>query len=115
MSKKHFDEYFNQVVSDYKEMLDTIKDLEEECNKGLVHPDKVEQMKELIKPLKNNYMTLSWVMYLLNQPNRKQKKKKYEQVQLPVITKIDPDKERSPESIHQENLDTITSLKDSFN
>lgn len=115
MSKKHFDEYFNSVVHDYKEMLDCIRDLEEECTKGLVDPDRVEQMKELIKPLKNNYMTLSWVMYLLNQPNKKKKKKKYEQVNLPIMNKIDPHKEKDPKAIHKENEAVIEELKTLFN
>ena len=114
MSKKHVDEYFNKVVHDYKEMLDTIHELEEECSKGLVDPDKVEQMKELIKPLKNNYMTLSWIMYLFNQPNKKQKKRKYEQVQLPIMNNIDPKNERHPEAIHEENKKVINELKDIF-
>jgi len=115
MSKKHFDEYFYNVCNDYAEMLNTIHDLEEECNKGLISPERLDQMKELIQPLKNNYMTLSWVRYLLNQPNRKQKKKKYEQVQLPIMNKIDPNKERTPEAIYNENKETINNLKNIFN
>lgn len=115
MSKKHFNNYFNSVAENYKEMLETLHELEEECNKGLVDPDKVNQMEELIAPLKNNYMTLSWVMYLLNQPNREIKKKKYERVALPQMNKIDPNRERSPEAIIKENKQTIDNLKITFN
>ena len=114
MSKKHFDEYFNSVVANYKEMLDTIHELEEECNKGLVDPDKLENMKELVKPLKENYLTLSWVMYLLNQPNKAKKKRTYERVALPQMDKIDPEKERHPDAIIKENKETIENIKTMF-
>ena len=114
MSKRHLDEYFNKIVTDYKEMLDTIKELEEECNKGLVHPDKLEQIKEAVKPLKENYMTLSWVMFLLNKPNRKNKSKRYEESEKNKMKKIDPKKERSPESVFKENKETIENIKNIF-
>ena len=111
MAKRHVDEYFNHIVSDYKEMLDTLHDLEKECNEGLVSPDNLEQMKQMIIPLKNNYMTISWIMYLLNMPNKEKKRRKYEQVQLPIMNEIDPNKERTLESITEEDKEIIEKLK----
>lgn len=110
MSKKHVDEYFNSVVSNYKEMLDALHDLEEECSTGLVDPDMVEQMKTMIKPIKENYMTLSWIMFLFNMPNKKEKKKKYEKEMNPLMRKIDPNKTYTPENILKNNKETIKDL-----
>lgn len=114
MSKKHVDEYFNKIVADYKEMLDTLKDMEEECSNGLIHPDKIEQMKQIIIPLRDNYMTLSWIMFLLNKPAKKQKQKKYEHMLENKMNDIDPDKTRTPNAIHNENKDIIDQLKNSL-
>ena len=114
MSKKHFDEYFNSVVNDYKEMVDTIHELELECSQGLVDPDRVEQMKALVEPIKQNYMTLSWVMFLLNKPNKKKKEKKYNKMLINKIDLIDPNKERSPEAIKEMNKNYIKTLKNVY-
>ena len=46
MSIKHVKEYYDSVYQDYHEMVQTLKDMEEECNKGLVAPEKVEQLKK---------------------------------------------------------------------
>ncbi len=75
MAKRHVVDYFNKVADQYKDMLLELKDFEEECNKGLVEPEIFDNYKKIIEPLKNNYMTWSYVMYLLNLPNRESKVK----------------------------------------
>ena len=70
MSKRHVEDYFNKVADQYKEMLNELKDFEKECSDGLVEPEIFDNYKKIIEPLKNNYMTWSYVMYLLNLPNR---------------------------------------------
>ena len=77
MSKEHVNAYYQEVCQNYIEMNEAIKDMEDECNRGLVDPDKLEEMKKMIEPLKNNYMTLSYIMFLFNKPKRKKKEKKY--------------------------------------
>jgi superfamily II DNA or RNA helicase len=68
-------EYFDKVAKQYFEMLAELKDFENECNNGLIEPEKFEQFKEILQPLKNNYMMWSYAMYLLNLPNREKKVK----------------------------------------
>ena len=75
MAKRHVVDYFNKVADQYHEMLNELKDFEDECNKGLVEPEIFDNFKKIIEPLKNNYMTWSYVMYLLNLPNRESKVK----------------------------------------
>lgn len=75
MAKKHVVEYFNKVANQYKDLLNELKDFEKECNEGLVEPERFDNFKKIIEPLKNNYMTWSYVIYLLNLPNRKSKEK----------------------------------------
>ena len=75
MSKKHVIDYYNKVSQQYLEMLEALKDLESECTNNIVEPERVEQIQKMIEPLKNNYMTWSYVMYLFNLPNREKKTK----------------------------------------
>ena len=109
MSKKHFDEYYEKVCKDYKELLETLKDLEDECNRNLVSPDRLEQFKQTLQPVKLNYQTLSWIKFLLNKPNKKQKQEKYTNQQKSFLEAIG--NERSPENVLKENKTTIEKLK----
>lgn len=59
MAVKHVREYYNQVESQYNEMVKEIKDFEKEAEQGLIEPERLDQIKESIKPLMNNYQTLS--------------------------------------------------------
>lgn len=75
MAKRHVVEYFDKVAKQYSEMLAELKDFENECNNNLVEPEQFEQFKRVLEPIKNNYMMWSYVMYLLNLPNREKKVK----------------------------------------
>lgn len=77
MSVKAVKEYYNLICEQYHEMVQDIKDLEEECQNGLVEPERIERLNEQIAPLKQNYERWSFMMYLLNQPQRKEKHSKY--------------------------------------
>lgn len=78
MSRKHVQAYYDEVCATYHELMEDLKELEKEANEGMIDPDKFEQYKANIEPIKINFQRLSWIMYLLNQPNKKEKKKKYE-------------------------------------
>lgn len=108
MSKRHVDEYFNTIANQYHEMLESLREIEEECNKGLMDPDRLEQIKTMINPLKENYMRISYIMFLLNQPNREKKVKKYQEQNKKLLNNI-PKKDRL-EGIKEENQKTINNI-----
>ena len=109
MSKEHVDAYYQEVGQNYIEMNEAIKDMEDECNKGLVDPDKLEEMKKMIEPLKNNYMTLSYIMFLFNKPKRKKKEKKYIEQNKKLLSNI-PHK-NTKDGIIQQNKEVIKSIQ----
>ena len=39
-----------------------------EMKKSDIMKNKLEEMKKMVEPLKNNYMTLSYIMFLFNKP-----------------------------------------------
>ena len=64
MSKKHFDEYYKTVCNQYSEMLEALHEVEELTMQQMIGPDRLDNIKRQIEPLKNNYMTLSYVAFL---------------------------------------------------
>ena len=77
MSVKAVKQYYDQICEQYKEMMENIKDLEEECQNGIVEPERVERLQEQIAPLKQNYERWTFMMFLLNEPQRKSKRSAY--------------------------------------
>ena len=77
MAKKHFDEYFRKTQKTYYEMVDDIKELEQQCLTEMVASEKIETMKKTVEPLKNTYNLLAYVKYLMDMPINRKKQKRY--------------------------------------
>ena len=60
----------------------------------------------MIEPLKNNYMTLSYVKYLLDIPTKRSKKEKYKRQNKKVLANSKTDIE-----VRKENNQVIKSLE----
>ena len=105
MSIKHVEEYYNQICRQYQEMLDDIKDLEKECTEGIVEPERIDRLKEQIAPIKNNYERWSYMMFLLHQPNRKSKVKRYQKQNEKLLKSLS--EENSLDAVLEENNHAI--------
>ena len=103
MSKKDVDAYYKQMCLDYGELVENLKEMETLVSKELISPDRIDELKKVIEPIKNNYMRISYIMYLLDMPNRKEKKKKYMKAK-------NQDATYSLESIHKENTKILERL-----
>lgn len=77
MAVKHIKEYYGIVQKQYRQMQENLKLFEEESQNGMVDPERVANIIKSIEPLKNNYQQLSYIMYLLNLPERKRKEARY--------------------------------------
>lgn len=110
MSKEHVDAYYQEVCNQYIEMNEAIKELEDACNTGLISPDRLDEMKKTIEPLKNNYMTLSYIMFLFNKPKRKKKQKRYIEQNKQLLNKIPY--ENTENGIEEQNDNVIEKIRD---
>lgn len=110
MSRKHVDDYFNQLYSDYLEMIEALKDMEEECKNGIVSPDRVEQLKNMLEPIKINYERISYIIFLLNMPNKKEKRRWYDKQH----SKIKFNNQNTLEGVRQENKQALEDAKKSL-
>lgn len=80
MSVRDIKEHYEKVYSNYKDMISLLHSLEKEAEESIVSPERIKEFEESIAPIKDNFETWSWVMYLLNLPNKKEKKKRYVQL-----------------------------------
>ncbi len=78
MARKDFDEYYNKISSQLFELDKVFKELAAEADAGMVEPERLEQVKITIEPIKTSYHTLSYIKYLLDKPNRKSKQDRYD-------------------------------------
>lgn len=101
MSIKAVNSYYQQICEQYQEMLDNIKDLEKEAADGLVEPERIDRLKEQIAPIKQNYERWAYMMFLLNQPNRKEKHSSYARRNKKLLDSLD--KSNSLDAIVKEN------------
>lgn len=109
MAKKDVEHYFRLVADQYQEMLENIRDIEKEVNDNLTDPELLDRLKAMAEPLKNNYMTLSYIMFLLNQPARKSKIKGYEKRNQKLLKTIPA--ENTKDGILAKNASVIDKVK----
>lgn len=105
MSVKAVKRYYNQICDQYREMLENIKDLEKEAAEGIIEPERVDRLKEQIAPIKQNYERWSYMMFLLNEPNRKQKKANYARRSTKILRELDSS--NSLENVLAENEEAL--------
>lgn len=110
MAVKHVREYYERMVSDYVEMKKVLEEMEkiseENAEKAISN---IDSIREQVNLLEANYKRLSYIMFLLNQPNKEKKKKKYYKSEHKRLDKI-PEKDRQ-EGVIEENSSIIENLK----
>lgn len=114
MSVKHIREYYSTIATQYLVMKDTLKQLEEsakedeEVAKNMLQ--NITNIRQQVNLLKSNYDRISYLIYLLDMPNKKEKKKKYRN-----RIKLNIDTKDTAESVKQENDDIINNIKNMAN
>lgn len=77
MARKDFDAYYLQLYKQYNELKNNLAEMSQEVNEGMMPPERMEQLKATIQPVKNSFEMLSYVKYLLDKPTRKSKHEGY--------------------------------------
>lgn len=109
MSVKALENEYQKVFEQYQEMVNDIKDIEKDANEGLCDPELVDRLKEQIKPIKQNYEWWSYIMYILHQPQRKEKHKKYSQIKRKTLQDLSEDS--NPDNRLSAGEKALTQLK----
>lgn len=89
MAKRHVIEYYKQVQDLYFDMVQDTVDFDEALQAGHVSQEQVDQANEMLQRVKDNYDRLSYIIVLLNQPNKKKKLKKHKNQHKEVYSFLD--------------------------
>ena len=109
MAYKHIKEYYDKICEQYLEMKDEIRDFEIEAQNNIMEPERLDMIKEQIKPLMDNYERWSYMMYLLNLPVKKSKQKAYQERNKKFISNLN--KNNSLQSVLEENKQVINKMR----
>lgn len=109
MSKKDFDKYYDSIEKDYFELLSLLKDTQKEFEDGLVSPDAVEKIQQIVEPVKRNYETISYIRFILNLPVKKHKRERFKNANKKHLKNM-----RTEEAIKEENKQSLQRLKNLF-
>lgn len=101
--------YYNEVCEQRHQLLEELNDFSKEAENNLIEPERLEQIKQNIQPLLNNYQMLSYIMFLLNKPVKKSKHKRYEQQNKRFLATID--KQYTKDGVIATNEEILSSLK----
>ena len=107
MARRDFDNYYNQICNQYFELQQVLEDLSKEVSEGMIEPERIEQLKQTIVPVENNYRTLGYIKYLLDKPIRKQKEARYKNMSKKLLKQCEG---RTREDLVKENNDIIKGL-----
>ena len=77
MARKHFEEYLSVITQQYISLNETLQDMSKEVDDGMIEPERLDQLKATIAPVKQSFDTLTYIKYLLDKPTRTAKHKSY--------------------------------------
>lgn len=106
MSKKHFEKYLEEVSAQYHEMNEDLKDMEESVANNMMPPEFLDRLKNMIAPLKDNWMKLNYVKFLLDMPNKKEKISRYKNQNRKIL-----ENSITKEEVLKQNDEVLVELK----
>lgn len=106
MSVKDVKDYYNKVSADYHELILTLQDMEEEYKNNLVSPDTLKSLERQIEPIKTNFRTISYIIYLLNKPTKKSKQNRYKKQNKKLL-----EISRTLEEVQKENKNVLNNIR----
>ena len=112
MARKHFEEYLSTITKQYRDLQETLAEMSKEVNEGMIEPERIEQLKTTIAPVKNSFDTLLYIKYLLDKPVRPNKHKRYDKANQKVL---DATAHVSKTHVVENNNKVIASLTNCIN
>lgn len=118
MAVKDVNNYYNELLSQYLEMKEALKSLEEKATdeSSAVLNNQIEMIRKEVDIIKTNYERIAYIMYLLNMPNKKSKKSGYSKAEQKRLNSLN--KDNLLNGIKEENnkaLNYLNNLKQADN
>lgn len=110
MAVKDVRNYYYTMLAQYLDEKQNLADFEEALKDGLITEEQMQEALDTVASLETNYYRLTYIMYLLDMPNRNSKKdtyvKQYKSI-LEELKRLGAD----IDSIKKENSDALTHFK----
>ena len=110
MAIKDVRDYYHSMLAQYLEEKQNLDDFAEALKDGLITEEQLQEVTEIVADLEKNYYRLTYIMYLLNMPNRPSKKAGYARQQKNVREGLH-DLNADEESVVKENKDALAHFK----
>ena len=111
MSIKHVKKYYHQQSNQYMQMLNTVKELQKMANNGEYSNEQLASIQQLITKLKENMDRISYIVYLLQLPNRGKKEKKFREANKELEEAMS---DFNDVSVEEENSNILKELKEKY-
>lgn len=108
MSVKAVKKYYDEICEQYHEMVENLKDIEASVADEMISPERIEMLRKQIEPLKQNYERWAYMMFLLNQPERSSKHKRYQSQNRRLLNSLS--NSNSLNAVIQENNDVLEKM-----
>ena len=109
MARKDFEEYYDQIKKQYFGIIHMMEEVGAESGEKMIDPQVIENLQNILAPVKNSYLSLAYVEYLLNLPKDKKiriRNKKQFEVELSKV-----DKNYIADAVLAKNKSAIDSAK----
>jgi hypothetical protein len=111
MALKDVKDYYFKMLAQYLEMKADIADFEQALKDGFITEDQLQTALEEVDKVKQNYERLSYIMYLLDLPNKKSKKVKHNNMNKKLIAEF-KNRQADTESIEIENRCALKAFRE---
>ena len=89
MALNDLKQYYFTMLSQYLEEKANLADFESGLKDGYITEEQMQAAFAEVERVQQNYERLSYIMYLLNLPNRKSKQKKYNTMNSVLVTEFE--------------------------
>ncbi len=110
MARKDVRDYYFSMLAQYLEEKENLADFEEALKSGYITEEQMQEALETVSKLEENYHRLTYIMYLLDMPNKKSKKNNYSlqnKTIIEALAKLGADEN----SVKKENFDALKHFK----
>lgn len=111
MAIRDVKDYYFKMLSQYMEMKGDLADFEQALKDGFITEEQMQAAFEEVNKVQQNYERLSYIMYLLNLPNRKSKRKRLPTTDDALATEF-KNRKADREAVSVENRDALKAFKD---
>lgn len=110
MAVKDVRDYYFTMQAQILEMKADLADFEEALRNGFITEDKMQAAIDEVAALQLNYDRLTYIMYLLEMPNRKSKKAKYNKANKKLVEEF-KNRKADIDSVVDENKSALDAFR----